>query len=78
MAIPVAGFFLGSDSGGTLQQRIRALIVEGVRGGRLRPGDRLPSSRALAAHLGVSRLTVTLAYAELVAGDFLTTRARAG
>jgi GntR family transcriptional regulator/MocR family aminotransferase len=78
MAIPVAGFFLGSDSGGTLQQRIRALIVEGVRGGRLRPGDRLPSSRALAAHLGVSRLTVTLAYAELVAGDFLTTRDRSG
>lgn len=38
----------------------------------------MPSSRQLAAQLGVSRITVTLAYAELVASDYLTARGRSG
>ena len=38
-----------------------------MRRGRLKPGTRLPSSRALAADLGVARNTVANAYAQLVA-----------
>ena len=38
----------------------------------------MPSSRKLAQHLGVSRLTVTLAYSELIADDYLTSAGRSG
>ena len=42
-------------------------LREAVRSGRLKPGTRLPSSRTLAADLGVARNTVAHAYALLVA-----------
>ncbi len=44
-----------------LRDQIRALI----HGGDLRPGERIPASRELAAQLGVHRTTVANAYAEL-------------
>ncbi len=44
-----------------LRDQIRAL----VHGGDLRPGERIPASRELAAQLGVHRTTVANAYAEL-------------
>lgn len=78
MTIPVETFFLAQGAGGTLQQQIRAMIADGILAGRLRAGDKLPSSRRLADHLGVSRITVTLAYTELVAGDYLSARGRSG
>jgi GntR family transcriptional regulator / MocR family aminotransferase len=46
-------------------------LRESVRSGRLKPGTRLPSSRALAADLGLSRNTVANAYAQLVAEGWL-------
>lgn len=76
-AIAVETFFL-SPGPGTLQERIRQMVSEGILSGRLRAGDRMPSSRGLAAHLGVSRITVTLAYTDLVAADYLTARGRSG
>jgi GntR family transcriptional regulator/MocR family aminotransferase len=78
MPIPPEAFFLPPGQPGTLQGRIRAMVVEGVLSGRLQPGERLPSSRVLATHLGVSRITVTLAYADLVASDYLAARGRSG
>jgi GntR family transcriptional regulator / MocR family aminotransferase len=71
-------FFLDPASPGTLQSRIQRLVAQGILNGRFRPGERLPSSRALAAHLGVSRITVTLAYTELVADDYLAAKGRSG
>ncbi|MEU1126051.1 PLP-dependent aminotransferase family protein [Streptomyces sp. NPDC005899] len=53
-------------------------LREAVRGGRLVPGTRLPSSRTLAADLGVARNTVADAYAELVAEGWLTARQGSG
>ncbi|NGN70017.1 PLP-dependent aminotransferase family protein [Streptomyces sp. A7024] len=53
-------------------------LREAVRSGRLAPGVRLPSSRALAADLGVARNTVADAYAELVAEGWLTARQGSG
>ena len=46
-------------------------LREAVRRGRLKPGTRLPSSRTLAADLGVARNTVAHAYAQLVAEGWL-------
>ncbi len=57
-----------------LERALRAAIREG----RLRPGDRVPPSRALAAQLGLSRGTVVEAYAQLVAEGFLRGRQGSG
>lgn len=78
MAISVECFLLDPNHGGTLQSAIRQIVAEGILAGRLRPGERMPSSRGLAEHLGVSRITVSLAYADLVADDFLTSKGRSG
>ncbi|MEU5162102.1 PLP-dependent aminotransferase family protein [Streptomyces sp. NPDC020875] len=53
--------------GRALQEALR----DAVRSGRLAAGTRLPSSRALAADLGVSRGLVTEAYEQLVAEGYL-------
>jgi GntR family transcriptional regulator/MocR family aminotransferase len=78
MHIPPEAFYLTPAGTGTLQQRIRAMVTQGVLAGRFRAGQRMPSSRGLAAHLGISRITVTLAYGDLVASDYLTARGRSG
>lgn len=78
MAISVDTFFLAPDGQGTLQARIQQMIAEGILSGRFHRGEKLPSSRKLAQHLGVSRITVTLAYTELLANDYLTSRGRSG
>ena len=53
-------------------------LREAVRGGRLAPGTRLPSSRALAAELGMARNSVADAYGQLVAEGWLTARQGSG
>ncbi len=58
----------------TLYEHIRADILAG----RLRQSERLPSRRALAAHLGVSLATVESAYAQLVAEGYVEARERSG
>ncbi|MFF5785439.1 PLP-dependent aminotransferase family protein [Streptomyces sp. NPDC012693] len=62
--------------------RLRAGLMdalrEAVRSGRLAAGTRLPSSRSLAADLGMARNTVADAYAELVAEGWLTARQGSG
>jgi len=78
MAIPAETFFLDPAYEGTLQQQIQQLVTEGILAGRLLPGERMPSSRKLAARLGISRITVTLAYTELVSNDYLSARGRSG
>lgn len=78
MAIPADSFFLAPDATGTLQAQIRQMVAEGILSGRFRSGERMPSSRALAGQLGVSRITVTLAYTDLVADDYLASRDRSG
>jgi len=78
MSIAVEAFYLTPGAPGSLQQQIRAMVTQAILAGRFRPGQRMPSSRGLAAHLGVSRITVTLAYGELVASDYLTSSGRSG
>lgn len=78
MAISIETFFLDPDAEGTLQAQIQQMIARGILSGRFRKGEKLPSSRRLARHLGVSRITVTLAYTELQASDYLEARDRSG
>jgi GntR family transcriptional regulator/MocR family aminotransferase len=78
MSIPAEAFVLPPAGRGTLQQRIRQMVTKGVLSGRFRAGQKMPSSRGLAEHLGVSRITVTLSYAELVSADYLMARGRSG
>ena len=49
---------------GPLYLRIASAIADDIAAGRLRPGDRLPSQRALADALDIDMTTVTRAYAE--------------
>jgi len=78
MAISEETFFLESRSEGTLQNQIQQMVAEGILSGRFRPGEKMPSTRKLAKYLGISRLTVTLAYTELIADDYLTSVGRSG
>src|SRR6202012_6265870 len=68
------------DRGGPapLGGQISAQLQAAVAGGVLRAGDRLPSSRDLAATLGVSRTVVTNAYARLFAEGWLEGRHGSG
>lgn len=62
----------------TLQDQLVAFLRSAVAGGTLRPGERLPASRMLAAELGVSRNTVIVAYERLLAEGYLEARRGAG
>lgn len=65
-------------SGPGLRRGLTDALREAVRSGRLAPGTRLPSSRSLAADLGVARNTVAEAYADLVAEGWLAARQGSG
>jgi len=58
--------------------RLAQLIGAEIRRGRLRPGERLPGTRALAAQLGLGRNTLVAAYGELVAEGYVVTHATGG
>ena len=65
---------LGLERGGgaTLHEQLELSLRDQVRSGRLPPGTKLPSSRALAAELRISRGVVLEAYAQLTAEGYLT------
>lgn len=58
---------LNRESGPPLYLQLSDALASEIQGGRLMPGQRLPSERDLAATLGVSRTTVVNAYGELQA-----------
>ncbi|WP_415714642.1 PLP-dependent aminotransferase family protein [Roseibium sp.] len=78
MAIPAETFFIKPDNETTLQQQIQRLVVEAILSGRCLPGEKMPSTRKLAKHLGIARITVTIAYTELVSNEYLESRGRSG
>ncbi|GGA20124.1 PLP-dependent aminotransferase family protein [Dyella nitratireducens] len=49
--------------GGRWAERLAEAIAADIASGRLRPGDQLPTQRALAKHLGITPGTVNRAYA---------------
>ena len=64
--------------GGGRRQAVERALREAIRSGRLAPQTRLPSTRALAAELGLARNTVAAAYDQLIAEGFLTARTGSG
>lgn len=65
-------------AGRGVRRALAEAVREAVRTGHLAPGARLPSSRQLAADLGLARNTVADAYADLVAEGWLTARRGSG
>jgi GntR family transcriptional regulator/MocR family aminotransferase len=61
-----------------LQHQIVRQIRQFILSGRLRQGARMPSTRELAHELGVSRITVTLAYEQLASEGYTEARRGAG
>jgi GntR family transcriptional regulator/MocR family aminotransferase len=69
----------GADAGPVpLFRRIARLFTDEIRRGRLRAGDRLPATRALARMLEVNRNTVVTAYDELVSEGWVATTPASG
>ncbi|MEV0323285.1 PLP-dependent aminotransferase family protein [Streptomyces sp. NPDC050658] len=75
--LETAGVHGGGGHAG-VRKGLTDALREAVRGGRLAPGTRLPSSRSLAVDLGIARNTVADAYADLVAEGWLTARQGSG
>ncbi len=61
-----------------LHQQIYDAYRDSIVSGTLRPGQRVPSTRGLAAELGVSRMPVLGAYAQLMAEGYFQSRVGAG
>jgi GntR family transcriptional regulator / MocR family aminotransferase len=80
MAIEWSGLspelLIGIDrsAGRPLRAQLEAGLRDAIRSGRLRGGERLPSSRELARELGVSRGIVQDCFSQLLAEGYLTSR----
>lgn len=69
----ISGVDLHLDlNGSRIRASLEAALRDAIVGGRLQPGTRLPSSRGLAADLGIARNTVAEAYGQLAAEGWLT------
>ena len=66
------------ESALSLQAQIREMLVMAIMDGQLPGGALVPSSREMAAALGVARNTVVLAYQQLADEGFLLSRERSG
>jgi GntR family transcriptional regulator/MocR family aminotransferase len=64
--------------GGSRRAGLERALRDAIRAGRLPPATRLPSTRALAAELGLARNTVSAAYDQLVAEGYLAARHGSG
>lgn len=54
-----------------MYEQIYQYIKEDIQKGRIRAGEKLPSTRSLSAHLEVSRSTVDLAYEQLLSEGYV-------
>ena len=67
-----------ATSSATLQGRVREMLVHAILTGVVPAGAKVPPSRSMAAALGLSRNTVSLALQALVDKGFLISSARSG
>ncbi len=61
-----------------LYEALYRCIRGDILSGKLKPGEKLPSKRALSTHLEVSKITVENAYNQLAAEGFVTSREKIG
>ncbi|MBM7825032.1 GntR family transcriptional regulator/MocR family aminotransferase [Arcanobacterium pluranimalium] len=71
-------YSLEGRGGESLYSFLYSQIKGDIEAGRLAFGQKLPSKRRLAQHLGISVITVENAYAQLVAEGYVNARARSG
>jgi GntR family transcriptional regulator/MocR family aminotransferase len=69
---------IGPETDQSLRMRIVHSLIRDIQRGRLAPGCFLPSSRELAAAVGVNRKTVVLVYEELKAQGWLEAKSTRG
>jgi GntR family transcriptional regulator/MocR family aminotransferase len=73
-AAPVSFTLDLSGRTGPRPDRVARALVEAIASGQVHDGDRLPSTRTLAATFGLARTAVVGAYEELTAAGFLAAR----
>jgi GntR family transcriptional regulator/MocR family aminotransferase len=73
-AAPVSFTLDLSGRTGPRTSRVARALVEAIASGQVHDGDRLPSTRTLAATFGLARTAVVGAYEELTAAGFLVAR----
>ena len=71
-------FKLQNDDKKPLYEQLYRYIIGEIEGGRLKNGEKLPSKRAIGAHLGISQSTVETAYGMLAAEGYIRARAKSG
>lgn len=69
---------LNDDSDVPVFRQIRNQIVIGISDGRLLPGEKLPTVRALAEEIGINSMTVNKAYQLLKQEGYIFTDKRNG
>ena len=74
----LTAFSVDRDLPVPLGTQLRGLIEFGIGLGTLRAGERLPSVRELADHLGVAPMTVAQVYAEMKAAGVIVSRTGSG
>ena len=65
-------YTLDKGAGVSLYEQLYRCVKEDILSGRLTAGEKLPSKRALAAHLEISVITVKNAYEQLMAEGYLS------
>ena len=75
---PLDDLRLQPASAQPLQEQVYQRLREAIADGRLAPGERLPSTRSLAAQLNVARGTVDAAYGRLAGDSWIVGRGAAG
>ena len=69
---------LDFESSVPIYQQIRNQVVTGIASGRLAPGERLPTIRALAEEAGINMMTASKAYQLLKQEGYIRTDRRSG
>jgi DNA-binding transcriptional MocR family regulator len=76
--MPLNGIHLSREADRSLYLQVADQLRTQIENGVLGPNTRLPASRALAKQLGVNRITIVNAYAELEAEGLVATRVGSG
>lgn len=69
---------LSRDKAKPLYEQLYGFVADEIKCGRLTSGERLPSKKALAAHLQISQNTVETAYAMLAQEGYVYSKPRSG
>src|SRR4051794_22906551 len=77
-AVPSLPFRMDHGSAMPFYRQLYEEMRTAILSGRLRAGTRLPSTRALASELGVSRTTVVNAFEQLIDEGYLEGKVGAG